>query len=97
MKTFISTAYETSFFSGREIKSQAKWYLFGRSYFFFLFEPWYKYKDAFIKKLVQASTDYLSSFPVHHHVLLVVSYPTVKFLHVKPRQKRGLDSRIITI
>ena len=97
MKTFIiSTAYETSFLAGRKIKSQAKWYLFGRSYFF-LFEPWYKYKDAFIKKLVQASADCLSSFPVHHHVLLVASYPTVKFLHVKPRQKRGLDSRIITI
>ena len=36
MKTLISTTYETSpFLAGKKIKSQAKWYLFGRSYICF--------------------------------------------------------------
>ena len=40
MKTFISTTYETSpFLAGKKIKSQAKWHLFGRSYFFSISSP----------------------------------------------------------
>ena len=95
MKTFISTTYETSYvWQVGKLNHKLNGICLA-GHIFFLFEPWYK--DACIKKLVQASTDCLSSFPVHHHVLLVVIYPTIKFLHVKPRQKRGLDSRIITI